>query len=104
VTSLIILALLAAILVMYATVVLVWSRSRRRWPRVAAVAGGSSVVVGIALYFVMSLIGLSYYDEGADDPTWFTTLVVLALVLAGGGVLAIVSAALGAAWRTPRQG
>jgi hypothetical protein len=103
-TSLIVLAVVAAIVVMYATVVLVWSRSPRRWARVAAVAGGSSVAVGIALYFVLSLIGLTYYDEGADDPSWFTALVVFALVLAGGGLLTIVSAALGAARRTPRHG
>jgi len=104
VTSLIVLAILAAILVMYFTVVLVWSRSPKRWARIAAVTGGSSVAVGIALYFVLSLIGLTYYDEGADSPAWFDALGVLALVLAGGGLLTIVWSALGSARRTPRQG
>ena len=101
---LIALALVAAVVVLYATVALVWSRSPRRWARVTAVVGGSFVAIGIALYFVLSLIGLTYYDEGVDDPSWFTALVVLALVLAAGGLLAIVSAAFGAARRTPRHG
>ena len=98
------LALLAAILVMYTMVALVWSLSPRRWARIAAIVGGSSVAVGIGLYFVLSLIGLSYYDEGVDDPSWFTALVVFALVIAGGGLLTIVSSAIGAAWRMPRHG
>jgi hypothetical protein len=97
------LVVVAAVLVIYATVVWVWNRSPRRWARVAAVAGVSVLVVGIVLYLVVVLISLSRY-EGVDDPSWVNVLAVLALVLAGSGLLAIISAAVGAARRTPRHG
>jgi hypothetical protein len=81
-----------------------WRFSPRRWAKVAALVGMYSLAAGFTLYLALIVIGLTYYDEGADDPWWFTALVVLAVVLAGGGLLAIVSAAFGAARRTPRAG
>jgi hypothetical protein len=95
---LIALALFAGAFVVCAAVIFVWARSPRRWPRVAAAAGVASLVTGIALYLVVVFVAIDYYDE-RSDPTWLTSLAVLALVLAGGGFIAIVSAAFGAARR-----
>jgi hypothetical membrane protein len=94
------LALFAAGLIACAAVIVVWARSPRRWAKVAAVAGVVSLVAGIALYLVGVFVALNYYDE-RSDPTWLTGILVLAFVLAGGGLVAIVLAALVAARRAP---
>jgi len=104
VALLIALAVLAAVVVICATVILIWNLSPRRWARLAAVAGVSLLGAGITLYFVLSVIALNYYDESADRPSWLKALFVLALVVAAGGLLAIVSAAFGAVRRTARHG
>jgi hypothetical protein len=87
-------------MIICASVILVWTLSPKRWPRIAAGAGLLSFAAGVALYLVVIFVALNYYDE-QPDPTWLTALTVLAFVLAGGGLLAIVSAALGAARRVP---
>jgi hypothetical protein len=96
-----VLALFAAVAIIVAAVIFVRALSPRRWPRIAAVAGLSSLVVAIALYVVLVLIALNYYDE-RSRLSWLTALAVSALVLAGGGLTAIVAAAFGAAKRMSR--
>jgi Na+/pantothenate symporter len=101
---LIALAVLAVAAIICATVIFIWNVSPRRWARVAAVAGISSLAAGIVLYAVVAWIALNYYDEQSYTPSWLTALAILAVALAGGGLLAIVSATFGLWRRTPREG
>ncbi len=96
------LGLLAAALVVGATVIVVWTSSPRRGPRVAAVAGANCLGVGLGLFVLYVFVTVNHYDEQAR-PGWLTALGILGSALAVGGLLAIVSAAIGAAGRKARQ-
>ena len=63
-----------------------------------AVSGLACFVAGFVLYLAASLINLSYYDESRSTPWWLNSIAVLAIVLALVGILALVVAAIRAAW------
>ena len=88
------LGLLAAAVLICAAVIVIRARSRKRWARTAALAGVLSLAAGIALFVVFSGITLNYYDEQAS-PRWLDGLGIVAVVLGAGGLLAVVSAAVG---------
>lgn len=66
-------------------------------PGTQAVSGVACLFAGIVLYLAAAVIGLSHYDEPArPHPWWLTSIAVLAIVLALGGIVALVVAAIGA--------
>jgi drug/metabolite transporter (DMT)-like permease len=93
-----VLAALAAAVLVCAAVIVIRARSRRRWARTAALVGVLVLAAGIALFVVFAGIALNRYDEQAN-PAWLDALAYVALLLAAGGLAAILSAAIGSARR-----
>ena len=95
-----VLAALAAAVAVCAAVIAIRALSRKRWARTAALVGALALAAGIALFVVFVGIALNHYDEQAN-PAWLDALADVALVLAAGGLLAIVSAAISSLKRGP---
>ena len=93
-----VLAALAAAVLVCAAVIVIRARSRRRWARTAALVGVLVLAAGIALFVVFAGIALNRYDEQAN-PAWLDAVGKVALLLAAGGLAAILSAAIGSARR-----
>jgi len=93
-----VLAALAAAVLVCAAVIVIWAWSRRRWARTAALVGVLVLAAGIALFVVFAGIALNRYDEQAN-PAWLDAVGKVALLLAAGGLAAILSAAIGSARR-----
>jgi NADH:ubiquinone oxidoreductase subunit 4 (subunit M) len=93
-----VLAALAAAVLVCAAVIVIRVRSRRRWARTAALVGVLVLAAGIALFVVFAGIALNRYDEQAN-PAWLDAVGKVALLLAAGGLAAILSAAIGSARR-----
>ena len=93
-----VLAALAAAVLVCAAVIVIRARGRRRWARTAALVGVLVLAAGIALFVVFAGIALNRYDEQAN-PAWLDAVGKVALLLAAGGLAAILSAAIGSARR-----
>ena len=93
-----VLAALAAAVLVCAAVIVIRAWSRRRWARTAALVGVLVLAAGIALFVVFAGIALNRYDEQAN-PAWLDAVGKVALLLAAGGLAAILSAAIGSARR-----
>ena len=93
-----VLAALAAAVLVCAAVIVIRARSRRRGARTAALVGVLVLATGIALFLVFVGITLNRYDEQAN-PAWLDAVGKVALLLAAGGLAAILSAAIGSARR-----
>ena len=93
-----VLAVLAAAVLICATVIVIRARSPRRWARAAALAGVLLLAAGIALFAAVVAIGLNSYDE-RPNPAWLDALGFVALALGAGGLVVVATAAVGGARR-----
>jgi hypothetical protein len=74
-------------------------------PATQAVFGSACLAAGVVLYLAAVAINLDRYDESRATPWWLDSMAVLAMLLALVGILALVLAAIRAAWsRAPSGG